>query len=286
MQAPPTIHPVDSNLLPKFCSFLHQNLYRERSVSAWQQALSESWCEERPNYGYVLVNEEHEIVGGIGALYADREIGGKKVKICNITSWCVLEAFRMQSMRLAMALISQPGGYHYTDFSPTSTVGSVLQFLKFKPLDERVTVLANLPWWQPATQVLGKPDDLSKNLTIENLRVYNDHKKYSWLHFLLLQNDNRQCLVIYKIEKFKGCPAIKVIYLSDSLVFSNRFRSLGSWWLFQHTALSTHVETRLLSKDYRLSAIREGFVNKVFLSNDLEAEDIDYLYSESVVMNL
>ena len=50
-------------------------------------------------------------------------------RFCNITSWCVLQPYRSHSLRLAMALVSQPG-YHFTDLSPTQLVAGTLRFLK------------------------------------------------------------------------------------------------------------------------------------------------------------
>jgi hypothetical protein len=50
--------------------------------------------------------------------------------------------------------------------------------------------------------------------------------------------------------------------------------------------MSTHVERRVLTKAPKLSAVRTGFNAKQFLSTTLAESDIDYLYSETVALDL
>jgi len=280
----PSIHAVDEKSLPEFCHFLHQHLDSERSVQEWQECLSYTWSVDRPNYGFILRDETNNIVGGIGAYYADQVINGNQEKFCNITSWCVLDNYRAQSMRLAMTLVSQKG-YHYTDFSPTKVVGDVLQFLKFKPLDERVTVLFNLPWVSAGHGIVsGK--GIIEHLNGSNTLVYQDHAAFPWLHHIVAGRGERQCYVIYKTSRFKGMTSVHILYASDGKQFAAHYRAFASWWLLHHAAVTTHYETRSLVREFWPSKIRTGFVNKVFLSDTLEESDISYIYSESVALDI
>src|SRR5215471_7749074 len=115
--AAPTLEPIGNDDVPEFCRFLTEHLSAERSAEEWAQAFRHDWGVTRPNNGFV-VRDQGKIVGGIGAIYAQRMVRGNPERFCNITSWCVLERYRAQSMRLAMAVVSQPG-YHFTDLTPT-----------------------------------------------------------------------------------------------------------------------------------------------------------------------
>jgi len=139
----PTVEPIRDEDLPRFCTFLSEHLSRDRSAAEWTKAFTQSWYPGKPNNGFLIRHEGH-IVGGIGAIYAERPVRGRLERFCNITSWCVLDAFRAQSMRLAMALTGQPG-FHFTDLTPTEVVSKTLQFLKFKPMNERQAIWPNLP---------------------------------------------------------------------------------------------------------------------------------------------
>ena len=104
----PALEPIRNEDVPEFCEFLAKNLNGARTPGAWAEAFRQQWCSAKPNNGFVI-RHEGRIVGGIGAIYAERLVCGRIERFCNITSWCVQDAFRSQSMRLAMALTGQPG---------------------------------------------------------------------------------------------------------------------------------------------------------------------------------
>jgi len=280
----PTIEPVSDLTLPEFAGFLHVNLQDDRSPEEWVNGLRNQWAVECPNYGFV-VRDAGQIVGGIGAYYADRLVRGRPEKFCNITSWCVLDAFRQQSMRLAMSVISQPG-YHFTDFSPTKVVGGTLKFFKFKELDERVAVILNLPSFAVSdVQVRYKPGDIQAALGEDALKIYRDHAVYPWLQHVLVGQPGNWCHVIYKRRVFKGLPAATVLHLSDGNLFYRNFDRLANYFLLSGL-VSTHVECRFLDKVPKPFTIRAGFNPKLYLSTTLSDSDIDYLYSETMALDL
>jgi hypothetical protein len=283
MLAQPSIEPITAATLPEFAAFLHQHLDAGRSPQAWIEGLSKSWGMIPPNHGFLL-RAEGKIVGGIGAYYAERSIKGQPQRVCNITSWCVLDEYRKQSMRLAMAVIGQKG-YHFTDFSPTKVVGGVLQFLKFRPLDERQAVMFNLPWPSFRCELLTQPAHIESALQGDALRVYRDHAKFPWLRHVLLGAPHQWCHVIYKRTRFKWLPAAHVLYLSDPAIFERHYTRLAGYFFSQGLA-TCHVDYRFLSRRPWPSAVRGGFNAKVYLSNTLSDRDIDYLYSETMALDL
>ena len=236
-----------------------------------------------PNHGFVLRDAER-IVGGIGAYYAESTIKGQPQRICNITSWCVLDAYRKQSMRLAMALIAQKG-YHFTDFSPTKIVGGVLQFLRLRPLDERQVVIINLAWPAIGSKLLTQPQDIENALQGDALRAYRDHTMFPWLHHVLIGTPNKWRHVIYKRTRFKWLPSAHVLYLCDPAIFEQRYCRLARHFIARGLA-STQVECRFLTRRPCPSAIRSGFNAKVYLSPTPSDNDIDNLYSETMALDL
>jgi len=281
--AKPIIEAVTDATLDEFAEFLHQHLSQEQSAAQWADRFRAAWPGNRPNYGFVL-RDAGNIVGGIGAFYAERKIRGQLEKTCNITSWCVLDAYRQQSMRLAMSVIGQPG-YHFTDFSPTKVVSGTLQFFKFRPLDERQAVLLNLPSLFQKGQVLDQRAEIEAALDGPQLQIYRDHADFPWLQHIVLGQPGDWCHVIYKRRTFKGLSAAGVIYLSSGAAFCKYFRRLGSH-LLARGVISTHVECRFLPHLPWPSAVRAGFNPKLYLSQTLQDGDIDYLYSETVALDL
>lgn len=282
----PTLEPIRDSDLPAFCQFLTEHLSSARSAGQWAQAFRQEWGVARPNSGFV-VRDQGRIVGGIGAIYAERVIRGRPERFCNITSWCVLDAYRTQSMRLAMAVVSQPG-YHFTDLTPTEVVSKTLQFLKFKPMNERQAVWPNLPWpfsRLAGVRVIADPNGIEAALSASDARVYRHHRHLPWLRHAAVGRPGAYCHIVWKPNRLRGIPGAMVLAFSDAGLFLRYRRALGAHLLWQGS-LYTRVESRLLHRVPRLSRELAGFRKKVFRSDTLSEADISNLYSEIVALDL
>jgi len=283
----PTLEPIRDEDLPEFCRFLRENLSRERSVEEWAKAFAQDWCPSKPNNGF-LIRHQGRIVGGIGAIYAERSVRGRLERFCNITSWCVLDAFRPQSVRLAMAVAAQPG-FHFTDLTPTEVVSKTLQFLKFKPMNERHAIWPNLPWplvRLGGIRVLSDPAQIGRLLAPDDAKAYRDHRHLPWLRHLAVGVTDAWCYVVWKRTRLKGITGAVIIALSDAELFLRYRMALGSYLLVHHGLLYTRVESRLLPRLPALSIELLGYRSKVFRSDTLTAADMSNLYSELVALDL
>jgi len=283
----PTLEPIRDEDLPEFCRFLRENLSRERSVEQWAKAFAQDLCPSKPNNGF-LIRHQGRIVGGIGAIYAERSVRGRLERFCNITSWCVLDAFRAQSVRLAMAVAAQPG-FHFTDLTPTEVVSKTLQFLKFKPMNERHAIWPNLPWplvRLGGIRVLSDPAQIGRLLGPDDAKAYRDHRHLPWLRHLAVGVTDAWCYVVWKRTRLKGITGAVIIALSDAELFLRYRMALGSYLLVHHGLLYTRVESRLLPRLPALSIELLGYRSKVFRSDTLTAADMSNLYSELVALDL
>ena len=282
----PTLEPIRDDDLPAFCLFLTEHLSSQRTPEQWALAFCQNWGVAKRNNGF-LIRDQGRIVGGIGAIYAERLIRGRPERFCNITSWCVLEAYRAQSMRLAMAVVAQPG-FHFTDLTPTEVVSKTLQFLKFKPMNERHVVWPNVPWpfaRLGGTRVVADPDRIEEFLAAADAKVFRDHRHLPWLRHAAVGRPGAFCHVIWKPNRLKGVAGAMVLAFSDAGLFLRYRRALGAH-LLRHGCLYTRVESRLLPRLPLLSRELAGFRGKVFRSDTLTEADISNLYSEIVGLDL
>ena len=282
-----TLEPIRDSDLTDFCQFLVENLSQQRTADEWARAFLQEWGVEKPNNGFLL-RDGNRIVGGIGAIYAERLIRGKPERFCNITSWCVLDRYRSQSMRLAVALTSQPG-FHFTDLTPTEVVSKTLQFLKFRPMNERQAVWPNPPWpfsLLAGVRVIIEPDTIEQVLTPEDTRVYLEHKHLPWLNHLAVGRPGNFCHVVYKRTRLKGLPGAFILGFSKpEQLIKYRF-ALGNHLLFRKGLVFAKVESRLLTRVPIPSIELTGFRSKVFRSDTLTETDISNLYTEIVALNI
>src|SRR6266540_938469 len=283
----PTVEPIRDQDLPGFCGFLSENLSRERSPEEWAKAFRQDWYRSKPNNGF-LIRHDGRIVGGIGAIYAERPVRGRIERFCNITSWCVLHAFRAQSMRLAIALTEQRG-FHFTDFTPTDVVSKTLQFLNFKPMNERQAIWPNVPWpfaRLAGVRVITDPKRIGRVLAPEDAKAYQDHCHLPWLAHAAVGSTGAWCYVVWKRTRLKGITGASILALSDPELFLRCRAALGSHLLVHHGLSYTRVESRLLPRLPALHVELSGYRNKVFKSDTLTAADMSNLYSELVALDL
>lgn len=279
----PIIAPITDETLPEFAAFLEANMPVYRSTHDWITGLKTHWEGTRPNYGF-LMRDAGKIVGGIGAFYSERTIRNQKENFCNITSWCVLDSHRKYSMQLAINVVGQPG-YHFTDFSPTKVVAGALQFLKFKALEEGFAVIPNFPAFPLPGRVVTDPTRIGHALSGPMAKIWQDHSAFPWLKHLIVGLPGEWCHVIYKPGQFKGMPCANVIYASSGRLFGHYLNRLGCHF-FWRGMMTTHIERRMLERLPRLARVRTGFNPKQYLSQTLEPSDIDYLYSETIALDL
>ena len=282
----PALEPIRDEDVLEFCQFLTEHLSSVRTPDQWAQAFRQDWGVAKPNNGFLL-REDGRIVGGIGAIYAERSIRGRPERFCNITSWCVLDAYRAQSMRLAMAVVSQPG-FHFTDLTPTEVVSKTLQFLKFKPMNERQAVWPNAPWpfsRLRGVRVITYPDAIEHALAPADAKTFRDHRRLPWLRHAAVGRSGAFCHVVWKPDRLRGVSGARVLAMSDPELFLRHRMALGAH-LLRHGCLYTRVESRLLPRVPALSKELAGFRHKVFRSDTLAEADISNLYSEIVGLDL
>jgi len=284
----PKLEPIRDEDLPAFCAFLHQHLNPSHPADTWADAFRQDWGVDKPNNGFLIRDEHGGIVGGIGAIYAAYPVRGKLEAFCNITSWMVLDAYRTQSMRLAMAVISQPG-YHFTDLSPTAVVEQSLKFLKFTPMNEARTVLFNLPAPHQrlaGIRVVSEASGIEQVLDATAAKVYRDHRHFPWLRFLAVGKGEDWSLVVYKRATLKNLPSAEIIGFTNAAAFLRYLPLLGCHFLLAGM-FTTRVESRLLpGRPAWPHTELKGYRHKVFRSDSLNEADIQNLYSEYVALDL
>jgi hypothetical protein len=200
----------------------------------------------------------------------------------------VLDAYRTQSMRLAMAVISQPG-FHFTDLSPTAVVEQSLKFLKFQPMNEARTVLFNLPAPQQrliGAGVVSDPARIEQVLDAASAKVYRDHRHFPWLRFLAVGKGKQRSLVVYKRASLKHLPSAEIIGFTNPDNFLHYLPLLGCHFLLSGM-VTTRVESRLLpGKPAWPHTELKGYRSKVFRGEGIGEADVRNLYSEYVALDL
>lgn len=281
------VAPVMSGDVRPVAEFLHANLNSRVPVEAWARAMDVPWKVDAPNHGVMLLDETGTILGVLLAFYSEREIAGRTERFCNLGAWCVLPAHRFHSLKLLKSLLAQPG-YHFTDLSPSGNVVPINKRLGFTSLDTATALIPNLPW--PALpgrrRLISRPELIRARLTGDELARHLDHAEAAAARQVLLTDGEKTCLVMFRKDRRKGLPLFgTVLYVSDPAVFRRMRRRFLGHLLVRHGILLTLAELRVVGDRPALSRLLPSHRDKMFRSDGLGPDDIDYLYSELVCLS-
>lgn len=280
------VKPITAQDIDKVSVFLHQHMSNKFSATQWATCLETSWLSGAPNHGSMLETESGEVVGALCAIYSTQNVAGDTVNFCNPHSWCVLPEYRKSSVQLVLYVIRQKD-FHFTMFSPNKSGLEIFSYLRFKPLESSVSTLVNVPLLRKNSLKFGELNSaLEESLPTEAKQVYDDHKKYPWLNFLLCTNGKNTCFIVYKVQKYKKLPSVNILYISDRQFVNKYWPDIRSYFLMSKGIFSARVESRFIEAEQYLSLSPEKGQQKFYLSPSLLPEQIENLYSELAVLDL
>lgn len=263
--------------------FLEAHLNDRVTSEVWADALDVPWSVDRPNAGFMLVDDD-AVVGAHLAFYSERMIDGRPERFCNLAAWCVRPEYRFHGLRLLKALLAQDG-YHFTDLSPSGSVVGINSRLGFTFLDTATALVPNLPWpSRPGRHVISSdPRLIERTLTGRDLELYRDHATAGAARHLVLISDDEWCYVVFRKERRKGLSVFAtVLHVSNPALFRKLLRPLGSHLLLRHRAAAMLVEDRVVGARPGLAFALRSPRRRMFRSAELEPAQIDYFYSELV----
>ena len=258
-----------------------------------------SQSNERPNLGFALYSGA-EIVGFLGAIYADRSLAGRLVRTCNLTTAYVRPEFRWASLKLLAAAISDER-YVMTSFTPSPTAAKILTAFGFQQTDHSKRVY--LPWhfgramFRPAAKLLTAPDEIAPLLEGESRRFLEDHLPYGLKHYLWLGDGARSYFVLRR-RRFPGhvafgrspvrklklmwYPCMEMLYLDHAECAMRDWDRIAPAIIRRERVLAVVGPERLLGSNAPPGAHME--YKSFVLSREALPGTLDCLYSELAVL--
>ena len=275
------LKPILRDDAPRVGQFLHDHLNGRLTPQKWAEAMVPPWQVEAPNHGYMLLDGE-QVAGVQLAFYSVRETSAGPVRICNVAAFCVHPAYRALSLRLLRAVLSQPG-YSFTDLSPSGNVRPLNLRLGFRLLDTATALVPGLAWMLalPRMRLISDGEIIAATLREPDLRIFRDHRTAQAAQHLLLVDGKRQCHVIFRRDRRKNLPLFAtILHVSDPELFGIGCGQVFRHLLLRHGIAFTLLELRLVRDRPRFSLLLRAHRPKMFRSEQLPPEAVDYLYSE------
>lgn len=274
--------PIEDKDLDDVSAFMAETLGRGRTpASRWRFAFTRPWSIDKPNNGFMLRTDDGRVVGTMGCIYATRPIAGGRLKVCNLTSWSVLPAYRGRSMQLLAASLKQDVDV-VTNLTPLPETIALFTRLKFLPVDSSRWLSVNLPG--PTSGVVSDPDILARSLSEPAREIYLAHKDLPGVWFLGLEKDGGLALVAVTRAKAKGFGCATIAYCDDTDTLRRRFARLSAFLLLKLGYVFALTDIRFGVKP-PLTVTRKA---NLFLYKDrtgaMTADDVDILYGELILL--
>ena len=274
------VKPITDADIRTVAAFLHRGMGGGVSVADWQRAMTPPWQVEQPNHGYLLRSNGH-VVGAYLAFYSERVIDGHPQRICNLGAWSVADEHRASGLRLLRSLLRQPG-YTFTDLSPSGNVVPLNTRFGFTPLDTTTALVPNLPWpvRSRGVRVVDAPEEIDGLLSGPDLKIYRDHTAAAAAHHVVLVDGDRSCYVVFRRDRRKRLPLFaSILHVGNPDLFRTCAPLFYRHLLLRHGIPATLAEVRVVGHRPARSVMISGRP-KMYLSEDLGPDQIDYLYSE------
>lgn len=270
---------------PDVAQFLNTHLNPRPGVAAWARLLEPPWASNAPNRGFQLVSESAGIVGAYVGVYSERVVGGAPRRYCNLGAFCVLPEFRTHSFRLVRALLAQRG-FEFTDFSPSGNVIALNERLGFSRLGGTTTLVLNFPRLpRKSIRISEDRDIIRQRLVAEDLTVFRDHESAPAAKHVIAYSEDSYAYIVYRRDRRKRIP----VFASPLYVGGNRELLKTAWGrlsshLLRHGLLVTLAESRVLGFSPGGAWTLKNPRPKMIRSKVLTDQDVDYLYSELVLL--
>jgi acetoacetyl-CoA synthetase len=279
------------------CGFLQSGFRRSRIPAAvWRALFDYDWSPPGSNLGFVIT-VDGGIVGFIGTICAQRQVGDKSAIVCNCTSWYV----RPEHRNLAVALLMtahRDRSLSYTNLTPNEITSQMLRRMGFVTLSKRRLFLPVL--FNPETLLVSPPSVSFDPKTVYALldeqqrRIFNEHSAYDCLQGVVADGTDYAYLVAKRrlwrpgrlaglLSRSVGIPYSMILYCSAPLILARHLERINMTLTIRQKTLGLVADSTLFRTPPR------GFHRKgraLYRSSVFEPRDLDGLYSELVLLPL
>ncbi|NPV57067.1 MAG: hypothetical protein HPY76_10420 [Anaerolineae bacterium] len=266
---------------PLLAAFNNPNL----GQTEWQRLFQPRWRSPYEHIGYLL-EDGGRAVGFMAAIYAKRPLKARQEVFCSLSSWRVLPPYRQESLGMLVAALKEPG-VTYTDFTGNK-VAPLLRSFGFRQLGEQYYILLPLPTWAGVThgcRLVWEGAEIEAGLSGGALQTYHDHADMLCRH-ALLQTPDGNCHLIYRPAYKKRLPVAQVLYLSDRAVFQRHAAHAATAFCLRERVAGLMVNGHMLTQPPAAALTVPQRQSFLFRSKSVLPEEMDYLYSELVLLGV
>ena len=277
------------NLNSQLCNEAINYLKKQKYIKFLEinKILTNSFVFDYP-FGYIIKDNKNNVVGFMGTIFSKKFHDDKEHVYCNIYSWIVDRAYRINSFFLLTPLLKKK--ITLTAFTPVKSLVGLLEKFGFKKINinyKAVCYFNLLSFKKNNSHTFEKNDKaIRKKINRDELRIYENYYKLPYEKFIITDNadSTKYIFVITSKVRKKGINMLNFFYISNIPEFRR------SWHKFKSE----------ISKEFKISFFCQHFFNDsdnalpndiflskvkkkdIFIKNILPNTKLDILYSDLI----
>ncbi len=280
------VRPAGPGDVEGVCRLLHERMNPRIVPERWRRLMSYGWLPQKPDLGRVAV-VEGRIAGYVGAVHADREIGGRRERVVNICAWYLETSCRGRGLGFElMRQATEDERRHYTILTSSAHTLKLLDALGYRVLDR------DRHWWTadgaapPGLEIERDPARVLARIAPPQRRMLEDHAGLP-VAPMLISDRGASCLAVFSIKTRRGeVLHFDALHISDPAFFAPRAQAVADALLPRDRPAALAVDARLLSGQEAGGRIEALPVPRFYKSRTLHPAQLDNLYSELQLLDL
>jgi GNAT superfamily N-acetyltransferase len=283
------IRPAGPGDIDAVCALLHDKMNSKIAPERWRRLMTYAWLADKPDLGRV-VEVDGRILGYVGMVYADRDIGGRRERIVNICAWYLDKSLRGAGLGTEMmAEATADPARSYDIMTSSKNTLKILDAVGYRVLDDHRYVWRKAGVTAGGLTVERDPAAIRARVSgqtgADEVRLLDDMAGLPATPMLIGAN-GAQALLFFSVKR-KGADVtwFDLLHTSDRALFAAQAQALADAVLPDGPAV--------LAADCRfVPSVPEGAerqtlpVPRFFKTDHLAPHAIDHLYTELQLLDL
>ena len=266
---------------------LLNNFLKKQNFLSASEALSIieiNFLKQQP-IGYILIENDKNIVGFLGTIFSKRTINEISVEHCYLHSWVVFERFRLQAFKLILPILEK--NIFISTYSPIKSLEGLYKKFDFEESHFYSKLILLLPFFnfrKKQITLSKKTDFFQECLLSQEKKIFNDHNFTNIDKMIIYFNGNKNdniFFIVKKRKKFRFIPILEIIYISDFEKFKYYEKDINLKLVKEFKTIlfifNYSKNNEIFSKNYFFTRRRK---KKVYYLNKPKNFNFDVLYSE------
>ena len=285
MTIAPFIRPAESEDIDAICALLHSKMNRKIEPERWRNLMTYQWLQTKPDLGRVI-EDQGEILGFLGMVYADRDIDRQHHRIVNICAWYLDKSLRGLGLgKGIMADATSGPDQSYTIMTSSKNTLGILYDVGYEVLDNNRYLWYKKNHTATDLSLITDFEEIYQQSPRELRTLLEDHISLPVTPVLINYQD-QQCLIVFSVKK-KGQDVtyFDVLFTDDRTFLGQHGQSLANLLLPEQPAVLA-ADCRFVGGQAIGAGLEKLPVPRFYKTNTIEPENIDHLYTELQLLDL